>query len=567
MIDMKLKTVLGVAIAAGSLASCSVEDSVEIPAKEAYTRDFIKQFGAIDKNQDWSVVEHKNITVDLAEPAHVKIYAKQSGEYRVAADYKDVTKKTITFDGLEGDNTPFLLSINGKMLSVSNGETVTLKGGVNSPLRTSAIPEGNEYVKQGGRNVYTLGDRDETLKTLSNDGENHNGTITTESDYVTTLNGSKEYEFVPLYWNSKNTHTAGLYYYDKSESGKLEMVKIPIYKDHGGDELQFQINGKYTTTVEGADDCWDYGDDGKVEFSAPFSFKARKYKVKFGENNSHVCGIYVEVNGQFYYSQAELNPDRKPYIGYKTVLKSDGSQYTYIAFDDPDGDGDFNDLVLYTEATLVPATKSDYGWTIACEDLGGTFDYDFNDIVFRVYHTAGNKFVTIVPVAAGGTLPAYLHYVSQNGKKDYPISDEWHQHFGNGYEPNVMINTGNVSESVIWPIRIEGVSDEWSIQEFTQDPDAKDGNFYIKVTRADGEQQSITKPSNGEAPQMLVLPVDWQWPSELTRITNVYPDFGTWGENYTNSTWVNNYDKTKTITLGEDEITATKSPKTTSNVK
>ena len=127
--DKNLKTVLGVAIAAGSLASCSVEDSVEVPAKEAYTRDFIKQFGAIDKNQDWSVVEHKNITVDLAEPAHVKIYAKQSGEYRVAADYKDVTKKTITFDGLEGDNTPFLLSINGKMLSVSNGETVTLKGG------------------------------------------------------------------------------------------------------------------------------------------------------------------------------------------------------------------------------------------------------------------------------------------------------------------------------------------------------------------------------------------------------------------------------------------------------
>ena len=563
---MKLKTVLGVAIAAGSLASCSVEDSVEVPAKEAYTRDFIKQFGAIDKNQDWSVVEHKNITVDLAEPAHVKIYAKQSGEYRVAADYKDVTKKTITFDGVEGDNTPFLLSINGKMLSVSNGETVTLKGGVNSPLRTSAIPEGNKYVKQGGRNEYTLGDRDETLKTLSNDGENHNGTITTESDYVTTLNGSTEYGFVPLYWNSKNTHTAGLYYYDKSESGKLEMVKIPIYTDHGGDELQFKINGKYTTTVEGADDCWDYGDDGKVEFSAPFSFKARKYKVKFGENNSHVCGIYVEVNGQFYYSQAELNPDGKPYIGYKTVLKSDGSQYTYIAFDDPDGDGDFNDLVLYTEATLVPATKSDYGWTIACEDLGGTFDYDFNDIVFRVYHTAGNNFVTIVPVAAGGTLPAYLHYVSQNGKKDYTISEEWHQHFGNGYESNVMINTGNISESVIWPIRIEGVSDKWSIQEFTQDPDAKDGNFYISVKRGDDLTQSITKPSNGEAPQMLVLPVDWQWPTELTRITNVYPGFGSWGENYTNSSWVNSYDKTKTITLGEDEITATKVPKTISKV-
>lgn len=407
------------------------------------------------------------------------------------------------------------------------------------------------------------------MKTLSQDGVNNKASagINTESDYITTLEGGEQYTFVPLYWNSKNTHTAGLYYYDKSESGKLEMVKIPIYTDHGGDDLKFQVNGKWKEIVDGTDDCWDYGDDGKVEFSAPFSFKAKKYNVKFSKNNGHVCGIYVEVNGQFYYSQAELNPDKKPYIGYKTVRKSDGSQYTYIAFDDPDGDGDFNDLVLYTEETLVPATKSDYGWTIACEDLGGTFDYDFNDIVFRVYHTAGNNFVTIVPVAAGGTLPAYLHYVSQNGKNDYEISKEWHQHFGNGYESNVMINTGAVSESVIWPIRIEGVSKDWSIQEFTQEPNAEDGNFYIKVTRADGEQQSITKPSNGEAPQMLVLPVDWQWPTELTRITNVYPNFGTWGENYTNSSWVNSYDKTKTITLGEDEITATKSPMTIKNVK
>ncbi len=563
---MKLKTLLGAAIVAGSFASCSVEDNAEIPAKEAYARDFIKQFGVIDKNQDWSVVEHKNVTVDLAEPAHVKIYAKQSGEYRVAADYKDVTKKTIVFDGVEGDNTPFLLSINGKMLSVSNGETVTLKGGVNSPLRTSAIPDGNTDVKQGSFTTYTLEDRDEVLKTLSEDGVKHE-VITTESDYITTLEGSDTYTFVPLYWNSKNTHTAGLYYYDKSAEGKLEMVRIPIYKDHGGDDLQFKVDDKWTKVVDGTDDCWDYGDLGKVEFSAPFSFKAKKYNVKFGKNNGHVCGIYVEVNGEYYYSQAELNPDKKPHIGYKTVRKTDGGQYNYIAFDDPDGDGDFNDLVLYTEEDLTPATKSDYGWTIACEDLGGTFDYDFNDIVFRVYHTAGNNFVTIVPVAAGGTLPAYLHYVSQNGKKDYEISNEWHEHFGNGYKSDVMINTGMKNETVIWPIRIEGVSDKWSIQEFTQDPEAEDGNFYIEVEHADGKKQSITKPSNGEAPQMLVLPVDWQWPTELTRITNVYPNFGTWGENYTNSSWVNNYDKSKTITVKEDEITSTKSPKTTSKVK
>ncbi len=81
MIDMKLKTILGVALVAGSLASCSVEDneSAASKVKEDYTREFIKQFGTIDRNQDWSVVEQKSVTVDLTQPAHVKIYEKQGG--------------------------------------------------------------------------------------------------------------------------------------------------------------------------------------------------------------------------------------------------------------------------------------------------------------------------------------------------------------------------------------------------------------------------------------------------------------------------------------------------------
>ncbi len=81
MIDMKIKTILGVALVAGSFASCSVEDNESASAKikEDYTREFIKQFGTIDRNQDWSVVEQKSVTVDLAQPAHVKIYEKQGG--------------------------------------------------------------------------------------------------------------------------------------------------------------------------------------------------------------------------------------------------------------------------------------------------------------------------------------------------------------------------------------------------------------------------------------------------------------------------------------------------------
>ena len=87
---MKIKTILGIALAAGSLASCSVDDNENVTdsVKENYTREFIKQFGTINPNQDWSVVEQKSVTVNLPKASHVQIFEKQGNEFRLAADYK-----------------------------------------------------------------------------------------------------------------------------------------------------------------------------------------------------------------------------------------------------------------------------------------------------------------------------------------------------------------------------------------------------------------------------------------------------------------------------------------------
>ena len=64
---MNLKTLLGLTLVAGAMASCSLEEQ-EIPAEELYTREFYKNFGVFDKNHDWSVVEQKSITVSCAAP-------------------------------------------------------------------------------------------------------------------------------------------------------------------------------------------------------------------------------------------------------------------------------------------------------------------------------------------------------------------------------------------------------------------------------------------------------------------------------------------------------------------
>ena len=571
---MKIKTILGIALAAGSLASCSVEDTDTAADKvnETYTREFIKLFGAINPNQDWSVVEQKSVTVDLPKASHVQIFEKQGNEFRLAADYKDVTKQTITFDGTEGDNTPFLVFVDDAAYAVENGETLTVgaaaKGG---PARAKKYPEGLGWITRGDKTIIQLSSTDVTLNVLANNnGKNvlDMGTVTEmASGNRGLLSKGVTVNFYPLYWNSPKKHTVGIYYNDQSTS---QIVHIPVYADKTDtyvddadkEDLSFgpdavaQI-GWYPVETD-AENCWHYSHTRKgkfgpttwdVTYERGFKFRSRPYEIK--PTTSIAAGIYVEVDGNYYYSDPALNGGKK-FFAQNHISSGDGTDeegYTYLCFDDPDdngneGDKDYNDLVLYTPTEMTPITRNETEWTIACEDLGGTFDYDFNDIVFRVRHTAGNDYAILIPVAAGGTLSAHLCY---NGKE---ISDEWHSHFGNGYESDVMINTGKgVETHAVKTIRLENLPTDWSIKAFTNNSNGLSINVNGTV--------SVTGPSAGSAPQMLILPYDWQWPVELTRIDKAYTGFGTWGSNYTNSSWVNTKVAENVISgFSDTEITA-----------
>ncbi len=566
---MKIKTFLGIALAAGSLVSCSVEDNTSEASQimEDYTRNFIKQFGSIDPNQDWNVVEQKNVTVDLASPSHVKIYEKQGGVYRLAADYKDVTKKTITFDGLEGDDSPFLVSIDGAKYAAENGQTLTITAASKkSSTRASLIPIDGTYITHGRAETITLSSTDKTMRILAQNGVDHlkMSSVTLVAKGRLVLKKGQGVSYYPIYWNSPKKHTVGIYYHNNGE-----LVLVPMFTDKTDNEdLSFftsKTGTKAYPVEKDAEDCWAYTHtptdvsptgEWKVSYEESFKFQSKPYNIN--PNASLTLGIYVTVDGKTYYSEPSLNEGGKSYFANKAISGSNGTDngYIYICFDDPsdnggEGDHDFNDLVIYSPRDFTPVTEDEIQWTVACEDLGGTFDYDFNDIVFRVKHVSGNDYLTIYPVAAGGTLPAKLYY------KNLPISEEWHQHFGNGYESTEMINTGRTEEHVIWPIRLEGIPTDWSMKTFTAGSTAKDGDFSIVVKRADGVKNTVTGPSQGAAPQMLILPYEWQWPTELTHITKAYPNFGTWGSNYTNSTWVENNVTDYVISgFGESQITA-----------
>ena len=579
---MNIKTILGIALTAGSLASCSVEDNDTVAEKvnEDYTRNFVKLFGTINPNQDWSVVEQKSVSVDLPQASHVQIFEKQGDEFRLAADYQNVTKQTITFDGMEGDNTPFLVFVDDAAYAVENGGTLTVGSAAaakSGPMRAKKYSDDISWINRGNKKRISLSTTDVTMQVLAtNNGKNtakSQGTVTEiAAGKRGLISQGNPISFYPLYWNSKKNHIAGIYYNDAS-TGKR--VHIPMYADKTDsyiddadkEDLSFYTIKNPNTDLTAvavqtdAEDCWHYANTSTswfydnswdVEYYSGFTFRSRPYTITPTTNLA--AGIYVKVDGNIYYSDATLNNGKK-FFAEKTVNNGDGTDatYTYICFDDPDdsgneGDKDYNDLVLYTPQKMTPVTHDETEWTIACEDLGGTFDYDFNDIVFRVRHTAGNDYAILIPVAAGGTLPAQLFY------NEKAISDEWHSYFGNGYESDVMINTGKGPEvHAVKTIRLNKLSTDWSISAFSKQANG----LKIKVKRADGTIATVTGPEKGSAPQMLILPYDWQWPVELTRITTAYPDFGTWGENYTVNTWVNNKDAKSLISgFGENEITA-----------
>ena len=537
--SMKIQTLLGAALMAGSLASCSVEEQ-EIPASEQYARQFYKTFGVNGSTEGFNVVEQKSVHVKSSKPTHVKIYELQAGEYRLAADYENVTDQTITFDGVKKDTTPFLVSCDDNMFCAQNGGTVTYTPQSGSLLKSSAIPsEYSSIVKQNTNyTTITCNSNDETFKTLAeNDGKDNHSTFTVATNHYVPVTKGSSFTVYPAYWNSKKKHTVGIYYTDGSS-----IKTIAVYSDKDGDELQFKVNDTYTPTVKDAEDCWNYGEAGKVTYSDHFSFQAKGYTVTADKDVA--AGIYVEVGGKKYYSNAVMNGGVS-YFAYKT-LQEGGEGYTYLMFDDPsdnggEGDRDFNDFVMYIGQTLAATSQGTIGWTVACEDLGGTFDYDFNDVVFQVYYVSGQDWIRIVPVAAGGTLPAYLYYT--RNKKEYPISLEWHKHFGSTtdtYTSSDMINTcygGKDYERSIYPIYVTTGNKNFSMTEYTEEFDNA-GKFTLKVQRADGQVESINAPGTAKEPQVLVLPLDWRWPKELVRINSIYPSFGQWGDGYSTGQWV-----------------------------
>lgn len=283
----------------------------------------------------------------------------------------------------------------------------------------------------------------------------------------------------------------------------------------------------------------EYGIIGNCTINAPTSTGdfalVSMPTLYYYDNNEHTTGK-ITGNLYFEYNQFDRSPNDATYWGGvlaeymkdnagaiskvgEAPLAIAGSEETDIARADCAGKGNNP----HSKPTPDPEAPS---WIIACEDLGNTNDYDFNDVVFKVSHVAGETTAYITPLAAGGVLETYIIY----GTKEL---GETHQLLGSDKKADgsyPIINTYSITaQGQKIPVTVPS--------DFSMANNM--GGFAIQVVRTHTNAITITAPTSGLAPQMFCVPGTWAWPKERVNIEDAYLQFANWSANSNNIEWYN----------------------------
>ena len=268
-----------------------------------------------------------------------------------------------------------------------------------------------------------------------------------------------------------------------------------------------------------------------VFFIAPYN--PYNYNDYSNHNGSYNVGEYnyslPELNKRINHTDGNTGcPTYDPTRGAIKAASWTFNGQTFLGFEDGGHDEDLNDIVFWVQGQYktpeppitvpdpdpLPEPQSE-SWIIACEDLGNTDDIDFNDVVFSVSHTAGETTAKVTPLAAGGVLPSNIYYGGSNLGEIHNLI--------NGAQPNAngqysMLNTGS-----------KGTPGSAITINVPADYSVTNHGFTVKV-KDQNESIVLESAEIGTAPQMLVLPGEWAWPTERTPIGTAFPMFVDWSK-------------------------------------
>ena len=311
------------------------------------------------------------------------------------------------------------------------------------------------------------------------------------------------------HWNS-TTESIGSYAKDTKMYGTS--YKLAFFGENHDQEATYNFPAGYHIVFFIAPLYSQYGD-----------YNPGDYNYSLPELNKRL-GIYDNLH-------KDGNTDCPTYDPTRGAIKATAWTFngqTFLGFEDGGRDEDLNDIVFWVQGQYntpeppitvpdpdpLPEPQSE-SWIIACEDLGNTDDIDFNDVVFSVSHTAGETTAKVTPLAAGGVLPSNIYHGGKNLGEIHNLI--------NGAQPNAngqysMLNTGS-----------KGTPGSAITINVPADYSVTNHGFTVKV-KDQNESIVLESAEIGTAPQMLVLPGEWAWPTERTPIGIAFPMFVDWSK-------------------------------------
>jgi len=263
-------------------------------------------------------------------------------------------------------------------------------------------------------------------------------------------------------------------------------------------------------------DINDYNQCGQQKEQVMYEYRSSTedfiFKASFDNTEKNNWTIQY-INGE-YYLGLDYWHDKKNY-----------DNYAYIA-----PDGYYNDWIVKLSGGTHQVNK--YTRRIMCEDLGNSYDWDFNDVVFDVtaFVNEGKK-VMITLQAAGGTLPIYI------GDMDH----EAHALFGVSTDTPVNVQTSGIKRPAV--VFTLAAKEEWIVDGML---DPNKVPVYVPVNSSNeaawGNESGVLALNApvGKAPQKFACPSDTYWMQEITDIRKANKEnFEKWvsGE-IKNDSWV-----------------------------
>lgn len=456
-----------------------------------------------------------------------------------------------------------------------------------------------EYTEEEGTNIISFehGDEWAEWKTIKIYGKipfkgDCDGTYKDEKIKTIAINLAKSpgtnyiYRFSNIKWyykwdNDFNTklHTdAGLPSSCTQGKYPIEYYKLPDYK------IQVPVGmkwGFYLKTKKQQNDANNYGQiwysNSKFnevtdkDKNHGFVSAAATYQITDPSNPdraiTYCCFEDAACRLHEYEKDNKGNDIKQKYEG-KTLIWNEGNCHCGYGHYDTD----YNDIILriVSDPVVVSSYKS-LKYRVMCEDLGGTWDWDFNDIVYDVeYSDAENENdqnakakIQVKLQAVGGTLPVVMEFANSTDSKYHISSMSVDNNSTDGLTRDLHVVLSNQTPDnktkLYLPVNVPEHGGQATIVNQTPkvvctytlngrrfddlDPCIFVDLIKIKVqqnpTSSSTTTTTVAFPTqyNGtsKTPECFMTSISTPWPNEHQKVSDRFPGFNLWVEGKANN--------------------------------